>query len=42
MDTADQPWPTIITLTAGVFFRSGGAWLGRSQNGLPSCREGSH
>jgi hypothetical protein len=38
IDTASRPWPTSITLAA-TSFRSGSAWLGRSQKGgLPCCR----
>src|SRR5262245_66063195 len=39
-DTAGHPWPTSVT-PAAVSFRSGSAWLGRSQkDGLPSRLRG--
>src|SRR5262249_41057672 len=40
VDTGHRPWPTWRRSAAG-FFRSGSAWLGRSQkDGLPSCGGG--
>jgi hypothetical protein len=39
-DTVGHPWPTSVT-PAAVSFRSGSAWLGRSQkDGLPSRLRG--
>src|SRR5262245_51972442 len=39
-DSANRPWPTSVP-PRRLSFRSGSAWLGRSQkDGLPICRGG--